>query len=77
MQTAKFIKQIEVTDPDTNGAVSLAVYKHENGGMFAIDDTFVEQEADNILDDDRAIIVDPFFDVLDLKDESQYLILED
>lgn len=77
MQKAKYIKIVEVNDPDTDGVVELAVYKHENGGMFAIDSSFVDQVADMILNDDRAIIVDPFFDLHDLKDESQYLILED
>lgn len=77
MQKAKFVKEVDVIDPDTQGHISLAVYKHENGGMFAIDSSFVEQVADDILEDDRAIIVDPFFEVNELKDESQYLILED
>lgn len=77
MQTAKYVKTIEVNDPDTNGVVELAVYKHQNGGMFAIDSSFVDQVADNVLDDDRAIIVDPFFEVLELKSEAEFLILND
>jgi hypothetical protein len=78
MSNAKFVKEIMVTDPDTQGEVHLAVYKHENGGIFAIDSSFVEQIADGILEDDRAIIVDPFYDVFELKDgEPLYLILKD
>lgn len=77
MQTAKYIKTVEVNDPDTNGVVELAVYKHQNGGMFAIDSSFIDQVADNVLEDDRAIIVDPFFDVMELKSEAEFLILND
>lgn len=40
---AKFVKEIVVQDPDSHGDVHLSVYKHENGGMFAIDSSFVEQ----------------------------------
>lgn len=40
---AKFVKQITVTDPDSNAPVELAVFKHENGGMFALDSSFIEQ----------------------------------
>lgn len=77
MQKAKYVKVVTVIDPDTKGEVDLAIYKHENGGMFAVDSSFVDQVADLVLGDDRAIIVDPFYDVNELKDESQYLILED
>ena len=78
MNNAKFVKEVEVTDPATGVTVHLAVYKHENGGMFAVDSSFIEQVADNILDDDRALIVDPFYDVLELKDpEPMLLNLED
>lgn len=77
MQTAKFVKEIEVVDPDTNGVVHLEIYKHDGGGMFAIDSSFIEQEAEDKLEDGRTIIVDPFYEVFELRDESQYLILED
>jgi len=40
---AKFVKEITVTDPDTDGNVELFVFKHENGGMFAIDSSYIEQ----------------------------------
>jgi hypothetical protein len=40
---AKFVKEIKVKDPDSGGTVHLSVYKHENGGIFAIDSSFVDQ----------------------------------
>ena len=55
MNKAKFVKEVIVDDPD-GGSVSLAVYKHPNGGMFAIDSSFVEQIFG---DDEKVIIPDP------------------
>ena len=46
---AKFVNEITVIDPDTKGEVSLSVFKHKNGGMFAIDSSYIEQ----VLDDDE------------------------
>jgi hypothetical protein len=67
-QTAKFVKEITVIDPDTKGEVHMAVYKHEKGGMFAIDSSFVEQ----VLEDRGEFgetadlsIYDPFADMGD------------
>lgn len=40
---AKFVTEILVTDPDFDGDVRLSVFKHENGGMFAIDSSFLDQ----------------------------------
>jgi len=70
--TAKFVKEIKVTDPDTKGEVHLAVYKHENGGMFAIDSSFVEQVLDN---EDGGLmgVPDPFSNI----GEPETLYLED
>ena len=56
---AKFVKDITVTDPDSGGKVELSIFKHERGGMFAIDSSFIEQ----VLcyeDDITPIIHDPF-----------------
>ena len=61
MHTAKFVKVVSVTDPDTKGLVELSIYKHQNGGMFAIDSSFLDQVV-NTDDFDRAIIPDPFSD---------------
>ena len=53
---AKFVKEITVQDPDTGGDVELAVFKHECGGIFAVDSSFIEQ----CLDDDEDKIPDVF-----------------
>lgn len=55
ISNTKFVKEIMVIDPDTNGEVHLAVYKHENGGMFAVDSSFIDQEMD-----ETDIMSDPF-----------------
>ena len=59
MTKAKYVQEITVTDPDTNAPVEIAIYKHENGGMFGVDSSYVEQEADEN-DDDNAIVPDVF-----------------
>ncbi len=61
MNKAKFVKQITVIDPDTKGTVLLEVYKHENGGMFAMDSSYLEQ---NFEDDDEPVIADPFQELI-------------
>lgn len=60
MSRAKFVNTITVIDPDTDGEVQITVYKHQNGGMFAIDSSYIEQG----LDDD-GLIYDPFADMGD------------
>lgn len=56
---AKYVNIIKgIIDPDTLGEVDLAIYKHENGGMFAIDVSFLEQVAEEI--DGGYLIQDPF-----------------
>jgi len=60
---AKFVTEITVTDPDSNAPVELAVFKHENGGMFAIDSSYVDQE----LEEDEfgdIYVPDPFDDTV-------------
>lgn len=57
MRTAKFVKEITVIDPDSKGEVELSVYKHENGGMFAMDSSFLDQCTD---EDSYPVIPDPF-----------------
>jgi hypothetical protein len=61
MKTAKLVKEITVIDPDSKGKVQLTVYKHEGGGMFAIDSSFLDQCV-NTDDFDRPIIPDLFSD---------------
>ena len=65
MQTAKFVKEISVTDPDTKGEVKLEVYKAETGGMFAIDSSFLEQ-----FELDEIAILNPFADVEGIEDDN-------
>lgn len=56
---AKLVKTIDVTDPDSHGIVTLEVFKHQNGGMFAIDSSYLEQV---VFGDDESSgsIYDPF-----------------
>ena len=54
---AKFVEEIVVIDPDTGGLVELDVFKHENGGMFAIDASFLDQGYE---DDENPVVLDPF-----------------
>ena len=37
----KFVREIEVTDPDTNLPVNLGIYKTDGGGMLGIDSSFL------------------------------------
>jgi hypothetical protein len=61
MKKAYFVKELTVVDPDTKGEVEMAVYKHEGGGIFAIDISFLDQCVTTD-DFDRPIIPDPFSD---------------
>ena len=67
--TAKFIKEIVIQDPDTGGDVHVAMYKHQNGGILGIDSSFIEQEREDMDD----AIYDPFADM----GEPQALYLEE
>jgi hypothetical protein len=74
---AKFVKEITVIDPDTLGEIQLAVYKHENGGMLAIDSSFVDQVLADRADDGETeylSIPDPF---AELGDPSELYLEED
>ena len=77
MQIAKFVKEISVTDPDTKGEVKLEVYKANNGGMFAIDSSFLEQfdEVDEF-ENKGIYILNPFANVEDV-DFNQMIKLEE
>jgi hypothetical protein len=58
MNQATFVVEVTVVDPDSKGDVQLSVFKHENGGMFAVDSSFLDQCFD---DDVDPLIPDPFF----------------
>jgi hypothetical protein len=55
MQKAIFVTEITVVDPDTNGNVSISIFKHENGGMFGIDSSFYEQDLCDEDDEDSPV----------------------
>ena len=60
MNKAKFVVEIKVKDPDSGGKVELSVFKHEFGGMFAMDSSFIEQVIGGDDDTDKVVIPDPF-----------------
>ena len=55
INTATFVTQVTVNDPDYNAPVEMSVMKHEGGGMFAIDSSYLVEcfpdDIDPILDD--------------------------
>ena len=65
---AQFSEEITVIDPLTKGEVQLSVFKHPNGGMFAMDSSYLEQEFE---DDVEPLIPDPFS-----KDDNSVIILK-
>ena len=54
-----------VIDPDSKGEVAMSVFKHENGGMFAMDSSYLDQCFD---DDGDPTIPDPFNEFDDLEE---------
>lgn len=56
-RNARLIQQIDIIDPDSKGVVNVCIFKHENGGLFGIDASYIEQVLDNYGD---ATIPDPF-----------------
>ena len=72
MKRAYFVREITEIDPDSKLPVELELYKHENGGMFAIDSSFLDQVA-RTDDYDRPIVPDPF----STEDEIEEVILFD
>ena len=69
---AKFVRTIGDIDPDTGNHVEMDIYKHENGGMFAIDSSFTAK-TDLEEDDGLLMIPDLFSDI----DDIQTLYLEE
>jgi hypothetical protein len=55
MTKATYVKDFTVTDPENGGEVEMTLFKHEDGGMFAIDASFIDQ----VLDDEDPFIQDP------------------
>jgi len=76
MHTAHLVEEIRVKDPDSKSDVDLAIYKHEGGGMFAMDISFLDQVV-NTDDFDRPIIPDPFSDSGAEEGEIEHVLLFD
>jgi hypothetical protein len=47
---ALYFGDISVQDPDTGNMVELYLFKHENGGIFAVDASYCDCHDDNIQD---------------------------
>ena len=64
---ANYIKDIVIQDPDTGGDVEVTIFKHEGGGIFGIDSSYIDQVAE---EDARGnpVINDPLADL----DENQH-----
>ena len=77
MKTAKFISEISVIDPDTNQPINISVYKHENGGIFAIDSSYIEQVLDDDFED-GIVSLDPlsFDEVTKIPNKYKVLLTE-
>lgn len=73
MNTAKFVKTITVTDPDSGSPVDLSVYKHnQSGGMFAIDSSYLDQ----CFDDDNYPVIPDIMNVNRFGDTKLKVMLE-
>jgi hypothetical protein len=57
MRQSKLIQEIVIIDPDSGGEVEVCIFKHENGGLFGMDSSFIEQVLD---EDGDAVLTDPF-----------------
>lgn len=64
MNKAKFITEVTVIDPDSKGEVEVAMFKHENGGIFGIDSSYIDQVFG---DDELVVVLDPFSHERDLE----------
>ena len=58
INTADFVKEINVEDPDSKLEVGMSVFKHvQSNAMFAIDSSYLDQNFD---DGNDPVIPDPF-----------------
>jgi hypothetical protein len=53
---ATFVTEVKVVDPDTGNEIEVEIWKHQNGGMFGMDSSYLDQCSDP----DFPTIVDPF-----------------
>lgn len=72
MKNATLIREIVFTENgiDTN----LSVYQHENGGIFAIDSSFLDQCCD---DDSYPVILDPFSEDIYLGTDNAIMLCDE
>lgn len=64
MNTAKFVTEITVIDPDSGLPVEIDVFKHEgSGGMFAVDASYLDQ----CFDDDTDPVINDVFSTVTKK----------
>jgi putative methionine-R-sulfoxide reductase with GAF domain len=58
INSATFVQEVTIVDPQTKGNVTVSIFKHDqSGGIFGVDSSFIEQSFD---DDETAMIADPF-----------------
>lgn len=57
IRNAEYVTWTEVRDPDVDVMVEICIFKHDNGGMFSVDASFLEQ---NFEDQDDCIVPDVF-----------------
>lgn len=64
--TAQFICELLVRDPDTQNEVEVTVFKHQNGGLFAIDSSYLVGDLADLATvnpedvDSDLVVPDPF-----------------
>lgn len=64
LSCARYVTELSFTDPRTGVVTQMEVYRHENGGMFAVDSSFIEQMDTD--DSDVNFIPDIFNDGADV-----------
>lgn len=59
--TAKFVDEIFVIDPDTNGEVAVSLFKDPvSGGIFGIDSSFIDSVTEDYEDSVPPAFYEPF-----------------
>jgi len=72
IHVAHYIKDIVIQDPDTGGDVDVTIFKHQNGGIFGMDASYLDQAAHEC-SGGSPVVPDPFGD---LEDDVSDLVLE-
>lgn len=61
LNKADYVGESTTIDPDTGNEITIAIFKHQNGGMFAIDSSYLEQCFDTELSNYDSIIIPDLF----------------